>query len=284
MGSVSLEGMEGGDRHDQFTNDRPTKVGSGGRHPAGPTPILRDACRIGGMSQGENETPEGEPLSAADVASGEGQQDVTAIIKRVEAGDEDASTELWNLCFPRLLNYCRNKLPDHMRRILDEEDVALSAFKSFCIGAGNGAFGDIKGRDELWRLLFCIAGRKASGYLRHQTRQKRGGGQVSGESIFLSGDRPSSVDGIEQIADTAQSPASMAQFANDCQKLFDMLDDNNLQTIALLRIEGHSVDEIADRVGCAKRTVERRLNLIREIWKSVDNDESDQPTASDKDT
>ncbi|WP_231743943.1 ECF-type sigma factor [Stieleria neptunia] len=48
----------------------------------------------------------------------------------------------------------------------------------------------------------------------------------------------------------------------------DQLDDSVLQTVALLRLEGDSVDEIAQRLGCAKRSVERRLNLIRTIWQS----------------
>lgn len=173
-----------------------------------------------------------------------------------------------------------------MRRVLDEEDVALSAFKSFCIGAGNGAFGEVKGRDELWKLLFCIAGRKASGYVRHQTRQKRGGGQVAGESIFnregqATGVSESTSAGINQFADDAPSPVSMAQFASDCQVLFDMLDDEKLQAIAMLRIEGYSVDEIADRIGCAKRSVERRLNLIRQIWKSAFASEDETEAQSD---
>ena len=63
----------------------------------------------------------------------------------------------------------------------------------------------------------------------------------------------------------------MAQVANDCERLFDMLDDEMLQTIALLRIEGYSVDEISRRVGCAKRSVERRLSLIRTIWRSAED-------------
>ena len=165
--------------------------------------------------------------------------------------------------------------------MLDEEDVALSAFKSFCVGAADGAFGHIHGRDELWRLLFCIAGRKAQGYIRHQTRQKRGGGQVAGESVFRPGGQAGegeSVDfGIEQVADHAENPVTAAQFINDCQVLFDMLDDEKLQLIAMLRIEGYNVGEIADRVGCAKRSVERRLNLIRQIWMSaLDQDQSRQ--------
>jgi DNA-directed RNA polymerase specialized sigma24 family protein len=197
--------------------------------------------------------------------------DVTGWVKSLESGDADAAADLWQYCFPRLLQYSRKKLPDHLRRVLDEEDVALSAFKSFCLGAANGSLGDIKGRDELWRLLYCISGRKAQGYVRHQTRKKRGGGKVSGESIFKTDRDSEKQDGLDQVADPSASPAMMAQFANDCERLFDMLDDEVLQTIALLRIEGYSVDEISRRVGCAKRSVERRLSLIRTIWRSAED-------------
>jgi DNA-directed RNA polymerase specialized sigma24 family protein len=65
---------------------------------------------------------------------------------------------------------------------------------------------------------------------------------------------------------TASPPDAKAEFANECQQFLERLGDETLQTIALLRIEGYSVDEIATRVGCAKRPVERRLSLIRSIW------------------
>ncbi len=200
--------------------------------------------------------------------------DVTRWVRLIEDGDEQAATALWQYCFPKLLAYSRRKLPDHLRRILDEEDVALSAFKSFCLGAANGALRDVKSRDELWRLLYCITSRKAQGYIRHQTRAKRGGGTVAGESIFKSKSQSDGESGMDQVADPSASPAMLAQFANDCQKLFEMLEDEMLQTIALLRIEGYSVDEISQRVGCAKRSVERRLQLIRMIWQSSESMES----------
>lgn len=200
----------------------------------------------------------------------------TEIVRRVESGDQEASAELWNHCYPRLLNYCRAKLPEHLRRVLDEEDVALSAFKSYCLGAVKGRTGTVNSRDEFWRYLFCIAGRKAQGYIRHQTREKRGGGRVRGESVFDAGDARQSEVGIEQCAGNAESPAMLAQFTDDCQRLFDLLDDDRLRAIALLRVEGHSVDEIGQRIGCAKRSVERRLKLIRMTWETAIQDRSSE--------
>ena len=116
---------------------------------------------------------------------------VTRWVESLEHGDEQAAARLWEYCFPRLLRYADKRLPQHLRRVLDEEDVALSAFKSFCMGAARGAFPDMHGRDELWRLLMCITSRKAQARMRHELREKRGSGKVGGESIFLKEPIPS---------------------------------------------------------------------------------------------
>lgn len=196
--------------------------------------------------------------------------DVTLWLRAIENGDDDAATQLWSYCYPRLRNYSRKKLPEHLRRVLDEEDVALSAFKSFCLGAGKGAFAKIDNRDDLWKLLLCIAGRKAQGYVRHQNREKRGGGQIRGESIFNNEANSSrEYGGIGDFADSSPTPAMMAQFADDAQQLIDMIQDDTVKTVALLRVEGYSVDEIAERMKCGKRTVERRLHLIRRTWEEA---------------
>jgi DNA-directed RNA polymerase specialized sigma24 family protein len=198
------------------------------------------------------------------------QPAVTLWYQSLQDGDEQAAEKLFEHCFPRLLRYARAKLPENLKRALDEEDVALSAFKSFCKGAQAGALGEIQGRDELWRLLACITARKGMAYIRHETRQKRGGGKLRGESIFRSPGQPSGDNsgqpGIQNVADARCSPAALAELEDECRHLLDILQDETLQTIALLRMEGYSVEEIAARIGSAKRSVERRLNLIRRIW------------------
>ena len=193
--------------------------------------------------------------------------DIAALIQGVESGDADAAALLWNYCFARLQSYCRKKLPDRLRRILDEEDVALSAFKSFCLGAQDGKFGEIAGRDEFWKLLYCIGARKAGAQVRHHHALKRGGGNVVGESAFVS--KEEYKRGIEQVSDVQPTAITLDDFLRDCEGLFEQLDTDEMRTIAMLRIEGYSVDEIANRMGCAKRSVERRLNLIRQIWKTA---------------
>ena len=63
---------------------------------------------------------------------------VTQWIGRLKAGDPDAAQKLWERYFRRLVGLARKKLRAAPRRAADEEDVALSAFDSFCRAAGQG--------------------------------------------------------------------------------------------------------------------------------------------------
>ena len=108
--------------------------------------------------------------------------------------------------FKRLVRLAAAKLPGHGRRAFDEEDVALSAFKSFCARAGEGQFPQLAGRDDLWRLLAALTVRKAAMMVRHQTRQKRGGGRVVGES------------GIQPRASAGRSGGGSSKFSARSQR------------------------------------------------------------------
>ena len=71
--------------------------------------------------------------------------------------------------------------------------------------------------------------------------------------------------GFERIASGDPTPEFAAMMAEEFHRRLDALDDE-LREGALLRLEGHSNDEIAARLGCARRTVARRLEQIRDAW------------------
>ena len=58
-------------------------------------------------------------------------------------------------------------------------------------------------------------------------------------------------------------PESM--FESNPEPSDDTLDEVN-QAIQAQRNEGYTNGEIAAKLGCTERTVERKLALIREIW------------------
>src|SRR3974390_2696829 len=86
---------------------------------------------------------------------------VTHWIEQLRAGAPIAAHPLWEGYFQRLIELARAKLQGLPRRAADEEDVALSAFASFCRGVECGRFPQLTDRDDLWRLLVTITARKA---------------------------------------------------------------------------------------------------------------------------
>jgi len=46
------------------------------------------------------------------------------------------------------------------------------------------------------------------------------------------------------------------------------LGDEILRTVAELRVQNYTIDEIAEKLGLARRTIHRKLDLIRKILHS----------------
>ena len=53
-------------------------------------------------------------------------------LNAAKVGDGEAIARLWEHCFPQLVRLAKQKLAGVPKQMADEEDVALSAFKSFC--------------------------------------------------------------------------------------------------------------------------------------------------------
>ncbi len=200
------------------------------------------------------------------------ERSITQWLDELKAGDPAAAQPLWERYFERLVRLARRRLGSTRRNgiVEDEEDAALSAFDSFCAGAAQGKFPRLSDRDDLWKLLVVITARKASAQIDRHKAQKRGGDwfQVSPVPLL---DEPGDRDGFEldQVADSGPTPEFSAMVAEQYQRLLDALGDDQLRQIALWKMEGLTSDEIADKLGCARRTVARRIDLIRKIWLEV---------------
>jgi RNA polymerase sigma factor (sigma-70 family) len=190
---------------------------------------------------------------------------VTTWMGQLQAGDPAAAQKLWESYFQRLVGLARKKLQDAPRRAADEEDVALSAFASFCRNAASGQFPQLADRDDLWRLLVTITARKAYNLRRDEGRQKRGGGDVL-SLAQLPGSPSGAEPALAQLVDQEPTPDFAAQVAEESRRLLECLGDDQLRTIALYKLEGDTNDQIASKLGCVRATVQRKLCLIREIW------------------
>jgi DNA-directed RNA polymerase specialized sigma24 family protein len=194
------------------------------------------------------------------------QDEITRWISRLHQGDARAAEEIWRVYFQKLVRFAHRKLGNLPRRDADEEDVALSAMHSFYRGVLSGRLEVVGGRDALWRLLVTITARKAFHLRRRQKTVKRGGGQVRGDSAFLVPVDSHDEAGIEQVLGREPSPEFAQEVIENCGQLLGTLHDDSLRTVAGLKLEGYTNEEIAEQLCCVTRTVERKLERIRDIW------------------
>ncbi|MCA9242140.1 MAG: hypothetical protein KDA37_18140 [Planctomycetales bacterium] len=193
------------------------------------------------------------------------EQEITQWLSKLVVGDERTTEIIWRQYIDRLQRLARRRLGALPRRVADEEDVALSAMNSFFQGAEQGRFPKLENRDDLWKLLSTITARKVIAQQRRMFAEKRGAGQVRGESVFQR-TRDASQAGFAGFSEEEATPEATAQLAESIERLLGKLEDDSLKLVALLRLKGFSNDEIAGRLPCTTRTVERKLHRIREIW------------------
>lgn len=185
---------------------------------------------------------------------------VSEWIEAVKGGDSSATTHLWNCYYPNLLRFARHRLHDEARRVTDEEDLVAASFESFFSRAVAGQFPQLSGREALWALLVTITDRKVVNTTRRCMTRKRGGGQVRGELHHAEQAGES-----EKVLATTGSTYMPPDVAARLSEMMATLDDE-MRTIIALRIDGHTNEEIGQRLNRSLATIERRLCLLRDQW------------------
>jgi DNA-directed RNA polymerase specialized sigma24 family protein len=193
---------------------------------------------------------------------------VTYWLGRLKARDREAVQKLWEGYFRRLTWLARKKLQAIPRSAADEEDVALSAFDSFCRGIQEGRFPQLADRDDLWQILVIIIQRKASNLVKHERRLKRGGGKIRHQSALQLGNSDHGPAVFAQVLSREPDPEFVAQVADECRHLLEKLQEEELRSLAVWKMEGYTNDELAAKLGRSRATVERKLGLIRGIWEN----------------
>ncbi len=193
-------------------------------------------------------------------------------------GGSRATEKLWQMYFQRMVMVSRRKLLGSRRAVADEEDIALSAFKSFCLGFQQGKFQPDGNPENLWPLLVTLTLNKTFDHLRREQRLKRGGagmkskGDDDGRSRAPIEDaRKVDIDADAYVNLISHEPTPEMQVAAEeaFEQLLQTLDatqDASLREILLLSIVGNSTQEVATELECTVRTVQRKLQTIRALW------------------
>src|SRR5262249_7642559 len=179
-------------------------------------------------------------------------------------GDEEAVRQLWLRYFQPLVRLARGRLSARGCAPADAEDVALLAFWSLgergARPAATERFPDLHHRTHLGKLLARFPARQAFDVAGKQLRQRR----VVGDEAAL-GDL-----GFESFAGREPPPEFGAAVAD----LLECLPTEELRRVALAKLEGCTNDEVARRLGRSVSTVERKLQVIRVLWRDAGVDVS----------
>lgn len=195
---------------------------------------------------------------------------ITGWLKSLENNGDEAAQEIWNKFHKRLVAVAMRRMRGAPGRLADGDDVVNDAFATFYRRFDNGEYPDLKDRDGLWRLLLTITENKARRQMRHDLADKRGAGQVRGESVFLSGNEPKLASGFDRFAGIEPTPEDAVILNETLNELLGHLTAEQRE-ISMLRMQAYSNQEISERMKLSIATVERRLRQIRENWsKSAD--------------
>ncbi|MCC9599718.1 RNA polymerase subunit sigma-70 [Stieleria sp. JC731] len=193
--------------------------------------------------------------------------EITAWIDGIRDGDSFAAQALWSAYFEKLTRVAARQLAGARTAARDGEDIALSAIKSFCLAAEQGRFEKLIDRESLWPLLVSIAAHKSVDAMRHENSKKRGGTGTAGDAD-LHGGRLNAELSADQFLSRGPSPEMAAELSEQFQLLLTRLDqsgDPMLRPIAVGKFSGQSTTEIASQLDCARRTIERKMTLIRRL-------------------
>jgi len=183
---------------------------------------------------------------------------ITRWVSDLAMRDDDAARLVWDRFFHRLVALAKQQLQRRSWGGVDEEDVALSALDSFIARRGVGEYPQLGSRDDVWKLLSVITRRKALNVMRREMADRRGGGQQAGQEFDL----------INAFR-AEPTPDQAAEVLDEARRLLDVVlanRDSNLRVIALGKLQGEDNGVLAKQLAVSRRTIERKLELIRLLW------------------
>lgn len=189
-------------------------------------------------------------------------------------GGSRATEQLWRMYFERMVQVARKKLAGSRRVASDEEDIALSAFKSFCLGFQQGKFKPDGEVENLWPLLVTLTLNKAIDHVRSEQRLKRGG-TGTGMSDLDRGHAGRGSNRVDFAADwtnlisldpTPEMQLAAEESFEQLLKSLDATGDFSLREVLLLSMTGSTTQEVATQMECTVRTIQRKLQTIRALW------------------
>ena len=196
----------------------------------------------------DNENNEHEDL--------EEQKESVDLLERWRDGCEEAAAEMFERYVARLVGLARLRISPVLRRRFDAEDIVQSVYRTFFRNAREDRY-VLKRSGDLWRLLVGITLNKLHRHIEFHSAGKRSFRRedsfpLTGENVWInaeavaSGPTPS-----EAIAVLEELDRVILSLTSQQREIFEK------------RLEGLSIEKIAQDIGRSERTVRRALGKVR---------------------
>jgi RNA polymerase sigma-70 factor (ECF subfamily) len=173
------------------------------------------------------------------------------LLRRLQSGEADAATLLYLRYAARITSLACNQRGADLASRFDPDDIVQSIFRTFFRRAAEGYY-DVPEGEDLWKLFLVIALQKIRDACSFHKAAKRDVRTTR------------SIEASDKIGATllGQNEIGLAELKMVVDELLGGLPVTQ-RVIVELRIDGFQVDEIAQKTGRSRRTVERGLQEFR---------------------
>lgn len=179
------------------------------------------------------------------------------LMRRFRGGEDDAASTLYVRYAKRLEALAARQTSTELSFRVSSDEIVQSVFRTFFRRVSKGQYDAIEG-DDLWRLFLVIALNKIRSNAEFHRAQKRDVRKTTYGDF----------DGISsKMEPSGEGAVAFTVLKMTIEELLNDLPDGQAE-IVRLRIEGHTLAEIAKITGRALRTTERVLQGFREklMW------------------
>ncbi len=188
------------------------------------------------------------------------------LLQRFREGDQLAAEELFAQYVQRLTQLARSRLSPKLAQRLDPEDVVNSAYRSFFVVAKQGRFA-LKRSGDLWRLLVRMTLNKLYRSAAHHQAEMR--------SVKREYWPAESAAWEAEMLSREPAPDMAAALAEELELLMHELTPLGRRVLEL-RLQGETLEAIAEDVERSERTVRRVLESVRKRFTQRRGEVSDE--------
>jgi RNA polymerase sigma factor (sigma-70 family) len=193
------------------------------------------------------------------------------LLARWRQGDQQAATELFRRYASRLVGLARSRLSAKYAHRVDPEELVQSVYRTFFAEAQDGRYELHRGGD-LWRLLVVMTLHKLNDQVKYHNRRKR----AVDRDLDIHHDKM----GVEpDLLAREPSPLEALALADEVERLMRQLDASH-RSMVELRLQGHTIEEIAAQTRYSERTVRYVLERVKQLLTDPGTDSRTSRTQS----